>query len=115
GYASLSSATVARIQTPILDKQVLEALTVVRGRHAFQFCTEFRAGGNSEVRDRGSSGSLAFSPLITSNLGATNTGNAMASFLLGEVNAGSVQISDLIRTRASYLGFYAQDDWRVTD
>jgi hypothetical protein len=57
---------------------------------------------------------LTFTPLITSNLGAANTGNALASFLLGEVNAGSVQISDLIRSRASYWAFYAQDDWRVT-
>src|SRR5262249_45581325 len=38
-----------------------------------------------------------------------------ASFLLGEVNAGSVQVSDLIRTRAAYWAFYAQDDWRVTN
>ena len=49
---------------------------------------EFRAGANDELRDRGSSGSLTFSPLITSNLGAANTGNALASFMLGEVNCG---------------------------
>jgi hypothetical protein len=35
--------------------------------------------------------------------------------MLGEVNAGSVQISDLIQTRAAYWALYAQDDWRVTD
>jgi hypothetical protein len=115
GYASLSSATVSRFQTPILDRQILESVSWSKGRHAFKFGGEFRAGANDEIRDRGSSGSLTFTPLITSNLGTANTGNALASFLLGEVNAGSVQISDLIRTRASYLGFYAQDDWRVTD
>jgi hypothetical protein len=69
---------------------------------------------NDEVRDRGSSGNLTFSPLMTSNLGAADTGNALASFMLGEVNAASVQISDLIQSRASYLAFYAQDDWRAT-
>jgi len=114
GYASLSSATVSRFQTPILDHQVLESLSWSKGRHAFKFGGEFRSGANDEIRDRGSSGSLTFTPLITSNLGAANTGNALASFLLGEVNAGSVQISDLIRSRASYWAFYAQDDWRVT-
>jgi hypothetical protein len=113
GYASLSSATVSRFQTPILDRQVLESLSWSKGRHAFKFGGEFRGGANDEIRDRGSSGSLTFTPLITSNLGAANTGNALASFMLGEVNAGSVQISDLIRSRASYWGFYAQDDWRV--
>jgi outer membrane receptor protein involved in Fe transport len=115
GYASLSSATVGRFQTPILDQQILESVSWFIGRHAFKFGAEFRAGANSETRDRGSSGSLTFTPLITSELGAPNTGNAMASFLLGEVNAGSVQISDLIQTRASYLAFYAQDDWRFNN
>jgi Carboxypeptidase regulatory-like domain len=114
GTASLGSPTVSRFQTPIIDRQVLESLTWSRGTHAYKFGGEFRDGVNDETRDRGSSGNLTFSPLITSNLGAAHTGNALASFLLGEVNSGSVQFSDLIQTRASYLAFYAQDDWRVT-
>lgn len=114
GYTALSSATVSRRQTPIVDRQVIESVSWTKGRHAFKFGGEFRGGANDEIRDRGSSGSLAFTPLITSNLGAAETGNALASFLLGEVNAGSVQISDLIQSRASYWAFYAQDDWRVT-
>jgi hypothetical protein len=93
---------------------VLDSLSWSRGLHAFKFGAEFRAGANDEVRDRGSSGSLTFTPLVTSNLGAAGTGNALASFMLGEVNAASVQISDPIRTRAAYWALYAQDDWRVT-
>jgi len=115
GYAPLSSATVARFQTPIVDTQILNALTWSTGRHTYKFGGEFRSGANDEIRDRGSSGSITISPLITSNLGRPNSGNSLASFLLGEVNAASVQISDLIRTRASYTAFYAQDDWRLTD
>ncbi len=114
GYASLSSANVGRIQTPILDRQILESLSWFRGRHAFKFGFEARFGGNSEVRDRGSSGALSFSPLFTSSQGAANTGNALATFLLGEVSSASVQISDQITTRAQYLAGFAQDDWRVT-
>jgi hypothetical protein len=112
GTASLGSPTVSRFQTPIKDTQWLVSLTWSRGTHAFKFGAEYRAGANDERRDRGSSGNLTFSPLITSNLGAAGTGNALASFLLGEVNAGNVQASDLIQTRASYSAFYAQDDWR---
>ena len=76
---------------------------------------EFRAGANDEIRDRGSAGNFTISPLITDLPGVSGTGNALASFLLGEVNAASVQVSDKIPSRASYLAFYAQDDWRVTD
>jgi hypothetical protein len=114
GYVSLSNANLARYQTPITDTQILNALSWSKGKHAAKFGFEFRAGGNSEVRDRGSSGVLSFSPLFTSNLGAPDTGNALATFLLGEVNSGSVQISDRITTRAQYLAGFAQDDWRVS-
>jgi len=31
------------------------------------------------------------------------------------VNAASIQTSDKIASRASYLALYAQDDWRITD
>ena len=113
--SALGSANVSRFQTPILDTQILDSVSLARGRHAYKFGVDYRAGANDEVRDRGSSGILTFSPLITSNLGAANTGNALASFMLGEVNAASVQISDLIQSRASYLALYLQDDWRLRD
>ena len=114
GYAALSSANVGRIQTPILDRQILESVSWFRGRHAFKFGFEARFGGNSEVRDRGSSGALSFSPLFTGNPAAAHAGNALATFLLGEVNSASVQISDQITTRAQYFAGFVQDDWRVT-
>jgi hypothetical protein len=110
-----NSAGVARYQTPILDRQILDSLSWVKGRHAFKFGAEYRAGANDEIRDRGSAGNFTISPLITDLPGVAGTGNALASFLLGEVNAASIQISDKIQTRASYLAFYAQEDWRATD
>src|SRR5262249_23575998 len=110
----LGSPTVSRIQTPITDRQILDSATWSRGTHAYKFGGELRLGVNDESRDRGSSGVLTFTPLITSKAGAANTGNALASFLLGEVNAASVQSSGLLQTRASSLAFYAQDDWRAT-
>ena len=116
GYATLGNpAAVARFQTPILDRQILNSLSWYKGKHAWKFGVEFRAGANDEIRDRGSAGNFTFSPLITRLPGVAGTGNALASFLLGEVNAASIQVSDKIQTRASYLAFYAQDDWRITD
>ncbi|HEY6987416.1 MAG TPA: carboxypeptidase regulatory-like domain-containing protein [Bryobacteraceae bacterium] len=108
-----NSTAVARFQTPILDRQILDTLSWQRGKHALKFGGEFRAGANNEIRDRSSAGLFSFSPLIT-GLNSTG-GNGLASFLLGEVNSASIQVSDKIRTRASYLGFFVQDDWRVTD
>jgi hypothetical protein len=116
GYGSLGNATaVSRLQTPITDTQILEAVSWFRGKHAWKFGVEYRAGGNTEVRDRGSSGNFAISPLITSLPGVSGTGDGLASFLLGEVNAASILISDRIPSRASYWSVYGQDDWRVSE
>src|SRR5262249_25395061 len=113
GYAALgNSGAVYRFQTPIVDKQILGSLSWSRGRHAFKFGGEVRLGGNDEIRDRGSAGVFGMTPLITGLPGVSGTGNALASFLLGEVNSASVQVSDKIPSRASYVSAYAQDDWR---
>ena len=115
--ASLGNPTmVYRFQTPIVDQQILDAISLSRGRHAWKFGAEYRSGANDEVRDRGSAGNFTFSPLITDLPGSSSTtGNALASFLLGEVNAASIQVSDKIPSRASYLALYVQDDWRLSD
>jgi hypothetical protein len=116
GYAALGNSTaVFRFQTPIIDQQVTEALSWFHGKHAWKFGMEYRRGANDEIRDRGSAGVFGFTPLITDRPGVTGTGNALASFLLGEVNSASVQVSDKIPSRAAYWAIYAQDDWRVTD
>lgn len=113
GYVALS-APPGRIQTPIRDTQVLEALSWFRGGHSVKFGFEFRRAGNSEVRDRGSSGIFQFVPQYTSLPGASGTGDGLATFLIGGANSANIQISDRISTRAFYLAGYAQDDWRLT-
>jgi len=116
GYGTLGNPTaVFRFQTPIVDQQIQDSVAWTKGRHAMKFGAEFRAGANDEIRDRGSAGNFTISPLITGLPGVSGTGNAFASLLLGEVNAASILVSDKIRSRASYLSFFAQDDWRVTN
>ncbi len=116
GAALGNPVSISRVQTPIVDGQLLNGISWYRGKHALSFGGEYRMGANDERRDRGSSGNFTMSPLITSLPGSSGTsGNALASFILGEVNAASRQVSDQIRSRASYLGFYLQDDWRASD
>ena len=116
GAALGNPSMVSRFQTPIVDQQFLESLSWFHGKHSLKFGAEYRAGANDEIRDRGSAGNFTVSPLITDLPGSSaTTGNALASFLLGQMNAASVQVSDKIPSRASYLALYVQDDWRVTD
>jgi hypothetical protein len=116
GYTGLGGAVnISRLQTPIEDTQIQDAISFYPGRHAWKFGVEHRRGANSEIRDRSSSGSFFITPLITSKPGLSGTGSSMASFLLGEVNGANILSSNLIQTRAQYLAGYAQDDWRITD
>jgi hypothetical protein len=114
GYATLGG-NVGRHQTPIRDTQFLEAVSWFRSRHAIKIGVEHRRGRNTETRDRSSAGAFGIAPLITSRPGSPGTGDAFASFLLGEVNSAGVNVSDQITSRAYYWAFYAQDDWRITD
>ena len=116
GFALLGgNGAVSRFQTPIRDTQFQESISWFHGRHAVKAGTEVRLGANNEIRDRSSSGSFGFTPLITGKPGVSGTGNPLASFLLGEVNSASVQVSDKLQTRAQYMAYYLQDDWRVSD
>ncbi|HEU0121645.1 MAG TPA: carboxypeptidase regulatory-like domain-containing protein [Bryobacteraceae bacterium] len=114
GYVALSAAP-GRIQTPIRDTQILESLSWFRGGHSLKFGFEYRRAGNSEIRDRGSSGSFQFVPQYTSLPGNAATGDGLASFLIGGANSASIQISDQINTRGYYLAGFVQDDWRLTN
>ena len=104
---------VARYQTPILDRQILDAMSWYHGKHAFKFGAEARFGANTEIRDRGSAGNFSFSAQGT-GLGSTG-GNSFATFLLGNAYSGNIQVSDQIPSRASYVSLFVQDDFRVTD
>jgi hypothetical protein len=45
----------------------------------------------------------------------SNSGNAAASFLLGDVNRGTTRVFGYFpRNRSQCWGFYAQDDWKVS-
>lgn len=120
GYALLGSqgvtnSSIARIQTPIRDLQIQDSISKFVGKHAFKAGVEYRQGYNNESNDLSSSGSLVFNRLITDRPGASNTGDAYASFLVGAANSAAITRTDVIPSHAAYWAAYAQDDFRITD
>jgi hypothetical protein len=93
-----------------------DALTWVKGKHTFKFGIDLQpiqsTLTNSQDDPRGI---FNFNGNYTSNQGAAGTGNAMGSFLLGYPNYVA---RDFVNTvpgvRMTFLGIYAQDDFRVT-
>lgn len=119
GYALLgaqgtANAAIARIQTPITDTQILESVSKFQGKHAIKAGVEYRRGYNREVDDIASAGNLVFTRQITGQPAVSGTGDAFASFLIGQANQASLQNLDSIPSHASYWAAYAQDDYRIT-
>ena len=115
GMSPLGRTTHFRLQTPIKDTQVQEAISYYRGKHAFKVGFEYRQGSNKDDKDQSSSGTFAFTPLITGLPGKSKTGIAFASFLLGEANSANRIRPDIIHSQAAYWSWYVQDDWRVSE
>jgi len=121
GYALLGSqgianSSIARIQSPIRDTQIQDAVSKFSGKHAFKAGVEYRFGSNNESNDLSSSGNLIFNRLYTDQPGQSgSTGDGFASFLLGAANSASFNKTDVITSHAAYWAAYFQDDYRLTD
>lgn len=115
GSQGVANSSILRVQTPIRDTQLQDAVSKFAGKHALKAGVEYRFGSNNESNNLSSSGNLVFNRLITDLPGASGTtGDAYASFLLGFANSASLSKTDTILSRASYWAAYFQDDYRVT-
>lgn len=63
------------------------------------------------------SGQFSFSAQATrrlNNVGDNFQGNGLAAMLLGWGGGGQFHIDPKVFTRSRYMGFYVQDDWKIT-
>lgn len=114
GFASLGNTNHERIQMPIRDTHIVNALSWFRGRHSLKFGGEARLGRNVDEFNPAISGVISFAPQATALPGVNNTGNAMASLLLGVPQSGSVRDTDLLDRRSQYYAGFLQDDWKLS-
>jgi hypothetical protein len=85
--------------------------TKLVGHHSIQFGSSF-AHNNESVLN--ANGNLGFSAFQTSNLESqTNTGNAMASFLIGAPTSGERRNNLKIPKNGWVNGVYLSDQWKI--
>jgi hypothetical protein len=113
GFQGLGGSP-SRYSSPLDDYQFQEAVSWFKGKHALKIGMEARWGIFNDNTDTSSSGNFGFTALLTALPNVSGTGNALATFLLGEANSVSLFRSDPIRSRAQYWGSYIQDDWRLS-
>jgi hypothetical protein len=114
GFANLGAGTHRRLSTPITNTQFVNNLSWVRGRHALKFGGDMRRSHITDQLRQSVSGNFTFSVLPTGQPGVANTGNGLATLLMGFPTAFSTRDTPALRRYSWYTSGFAQDDWTVT-
>jgi Carboxypeptidase regulatory-like domain len=108
-----SASTFSAYQTSVW--QVVDTVAYTRGSHAFKFGMDLRWYQLNAVAPPNPTGGFAFTTTGTNQQGVTNSGNAIASFLLGQVDTFQIDLQQSkIRPRDHIEEYFAQDDWKAT-
>jgi len=92
-----------------------DSLMLIRGKHAFKVGVEVQRHVDTDNSQSTGAGLFTFSNLETALPGLGATGNAIASFLLGEVDsANATFFSTELGPTWMYYSAYLQDDFKVS-
>lgn len=103
--------------------QFYDAVSLQHGRHSLKFGADLRRERLDVLQPPSPAGQYSFNTLFTNSQGIPSvgnalssfTGNALAGFLLGQVQSFSIDLQpNILKPRARSAEFFAQDNWRVT-
>ena len=116
-----SANTASNFRTDVT--QIFDAVSLQRGRHSIKFGLDFRWERLDVIQPPSPTGNFSFSTLFTNSQAipaigsalSSFTGNALASFLLGQVQTFSIDIQErVLRPRAATKEFFVQDDFKAS-
>ncbi len=116
GYQQLgpSASTFSQYQTAVW--QVVDTVSLTHGRHALKAGLDYRWYQLNTIAPPNPTGSFAFTPTGTDQQGVTDSGNAIASFLLGQVDTFQIDLQQSkLRPRDHIQEYFLQDDWKAND
>src|SRR4029079_3380625 len=96
--------------------EVADSLTWLKGRHTLKTGLDWRWERVNVIQPPWPTGSFVFTTVGSDLPGVPNTGNAFASFLLGQVQDLKIDLQQTdIQERARGQEYFIQDDWKVSD
>ena len=115
GLQQIGPTTAANSNFTTSITEFLDTFTVLRGRHTIKFGADIRREALDVLNPPNPTGSFAFTTTGSNNSSVAGSGNALASLLLGQVNAFTIDIQkQVIQPRAHIAEFFIGDDWKVT-
>ena len=92
--------------------QVADNLSIIHGSHSFKMGGDFRRYRFENING---GGQLIFGSIFSSSSDAAGSGAPFADFLMGYPSGTQGgQLLDWSRQRDLYVGFYFQDDWKIS-
>jgi hypothetical protein len=97
-------------------QSVNAGIVKIHNAHSFKFGGEFRALRENFYQWAYPSGEFSSSDAWTRQFPQSQdtTGFSIASFLMGDADSGEITEDARFITTSQYVGFYGQDDWKVT-
>lgn len=115
GLQQLGSSPSTSVDSRTDVTEVADTLSSQQGKHFLKLGLDWRWERLDVLQPPNPQGLFTFSQLFTDQPGKTGTGNAVASFLLGQVQQFSIDLqTNVIRPRAHIQEYFAQDDWKVS-
>jgi len=115
GFQQVGPATAANSNFTTSITEYLDTFTQVRRRHTIKFGADIRREALDVLNPPNPTGSFAFTTTGTNSATVAGSGNALASLLLGQVNAFSIDIQkQVIQPRAHIAEFFIGDDWKIS-
>jgi Carboxypeptidase regulatory-like domain len=115
GFQQIGPTTAANSNFTTSITEYQDTFSMVRGRHTVKFGVDIRREALDVLNPPNPTGQFTFNTTGSNSSTATG-GNAIASLLLGQVSAFSIDIQkQLIQERAHIAEFFIGDEWKVTD
>ncbi len=116
GYQQIGPRAGADSKFTTRVTEYLDTLSMVRGKHSLKFGADIRREALDVLQPANPAGAYTFNTTGTNKAGVANSGNAVASLLLGQVSAFSIDIQrQSLQERANIAEFFAGDDWKISD
>jgi hypothetical protein len=113
GFQQIGPTTAANSNFTTSVTEVLDTFSLVRGRHTIKFGTDLRREALDVLNPPNPTGLFTINTTGANSSAATG-GNAVASLLLGQVSAFSIDIQkQVIQERAHIAEFFVGDDWKL--
>ena len=108
-----SSGAFSNYETAVT--QIVDTFSRSIGRHTVKVGADLRWYQLNAIAPGNPTGAFAFTTTGTNQQGVTNSGNSIASFLLGQVDNFQIDLQQSkMRPRARTEEYFVQDDWRAS-